>query len=408
MSTILTDLVNYQKDVLSQFLLPDFVDVPNIVNLSLDQVSRIQSLIEVGRPPHRLQKSIPVKEMPVLLLPDYCALPSGLRNAVSVCGSVIGVEIKPKQGFRNPRDGLPAASFCLKQFQKMKLGSISCHSCYCPLDLFSGCPVRQREAIQSLIHTPQNNFRIFKDLCFAYGEEVRGSLSHILSGTFADSNRNDDEVTESFIRILLKALNSSTHSSREDPLAGDKRVLNEESFCQVHSQNSVISCSCSGHTIASHSVLGNVLRGQRLDTVSCHEALEMAQCLYSRNCDFMSELKDANIRWIEEANQAAGETREDFYFRQIWQYFVSLTLKDCSILITMQRLSDSHHPDVKKLSEYRYRLVTDDRTGVSFVVSVAIVDLDPRFPQSFEQLKQKILQKDFSAIKITDPNANEY
>lgn len=405
-ATFLTDLVTYQKDVLSRFLNPDFVDIPLIVNLSQEQVSHINGIIEVCRPQHRLQKSIPLKDMPVLLLPDYCSLPSGLKHFVHVTGSVISVEIKPKQGFRNPLDRQPAAAYCLKQFQKMGQGSISCRSLYCPLDLFSGCADRQRQALLSLIQTPQNNFRVFKDLDFAYGEERRTSLPHVLSGTFADSNSNDnpDAITESFIKVILQALtscfDSHTHQAEEQSLE------NQESLCQLHTQHSVITCSCANHFIASRSVLGNVLTGQKLDAVACNQGLEMAQYLYSSDPNFLTELKLRSFCEIREGTQAAKESKEDFYLRLIWQYFVSMTFKDCSILITMQRLADSDQPDTSRVNDYRCRIITCDRTGVSFVVSVAIVDLDPRFPQSYDQLRQKISQKDFSAIKISDRNAN--
>lgn len=397
---MLNDLVTFQRDVIRKILTTDSLDVPYIVKLSEEQVSIINSLIESYRPCHRLQKSIPVRDTFALLLPDYCYLSTDLRQQFSSEGPVISVEIKPKQGFVNPVDGLSAAPYCLKQFEKMKQGSISSRSDYCPLDLYSGCPVRQRRAIISLMQSPQNNFRIFKDLKFVYGEEERGNICSILDQVFP-TNTSANLIHDSFIRIILHGLNNTPFTKTCSEL--DHLFPATDSYCQLHNHTSESICSCSLHCIQQDSVLCSILNGQRLDSLTCQQALEIAHTLNSKNPNFITELRSRKLACFGSPTPYPGETMDDFYFRQIWQYFVSLTLKDCSIIITMQRVRG----DETLIQECnRCSLFRDEVTGLKFLISVAVVDLDPRFPLTFAQLVNKILQKDLAAVHLQDHNAN--
>ncbi|KAK3893814.1 hypothetical protein Pcinc_002394 [Petrolisthes cinctipes] len=73
------------------------------------------------------------------------------------------VEIKPKQGFLDlSTPNLPLCRYCVKQFLKRSKEGLT-RSSYCPLDLFSGDIGKMRQAIDSLMKSPQNNFRIFED-----------------------------------------------------------------------------------------------------------------------------------------------------------------------------------------------------------------------------------------------------
>ena len=56
----------------------------------------------------------------------------------------------------------------MHQHLKLKEGVIKGISDYCPLDLFSGDLTRIHKALYSLLHSPQNNLKVYidGDLCF--------------------------------------------------------------------------------------------------------------------------------------------------------------------------------------------------------------------------------------------------
>ncbi|XP_037091122.1 solute carrier family 41 member 2-like [Pollicipes pollicipes] len=74
---------------------------------------------------------------------------------------VFSVEIKAKQGFLAADDDLGVCSFCMKQYLKLKRGTVQHVSGYCPLDLFSGQFGRVDRALRALLDSPQNNLRVF-------------------------------------------------------------------------------------------------------------------------------------------------------------------------------------------------------------------------------------------------------
>lgn len=121
---------------------------------------------------------------------------------------------------------------------------------------------------------------------------------------------------------------------------------------------------------------------------------------------------------------------------------VSLTAKDCSVMISMQRVerlpnsleedafssdelmaSSSSDDDFgelpsptsicsnEDLRNHDRAVIMDDKTGLSFAVSVAITDLDPKVPSSFSDLERKWREKDYlmvSAFKATEKVSGRY
>lgn len=356
----------------------------------------------------------------------------------------------------------------------MERGRISHLSKYCPLDLFSGCFSRQRKSLLSLLESPQNNLRIFQDLQLVFGDDHKEQerLQAVLRQTLDDvSFKNHEEDTtdnhikqldsllrESFVNILLKVLNRPSRVTDNQRLPDKiKSIRVEESFCQLH-QDSNEGCKhdgCQHHYLEGMSVLGSVYSGQRLDSVDSYRALEMARFLHKQNPNLMSDLKEKRLESIGSPVRLPSETLEEFFFRKVWEYIVSLTAKDCSIMITIQGVvknqrskisdsettevdevientseidmdmdstssSDSHDNDSYENSDNRRarrgtliqtedpstngnittfneddaHLIQDEVTGNWFAVSVAITDLDPKLPSRYPDLEKKILEKD--------------
>lgn len=266
-------------------------------------------------------------------------------------------------------------------------------------------------ALSQLISTPQNNFRVFKDLEFVYGEERRGNLSNILTDCFSEEkdpsyvSMSRQEVEDCFSRLILQSLNQSLDLECNYL---DEEVIASISNCQLHHYSYEANCDCDHHVLNSGSVLSSLMKGQQLDSLSGQDALDMVSHLHAYNPDFMQELRRKDFcHFISTPSyKLPGESKEQFYLRMLWQYIVSLTLKDCSIMITMQRIADAGYNGNNGDVHY----ISDSVTGLEVAVSVAVVDLDPKLPDTYDQLKHKlheIIQLQESAFKLLpDQNAN--
>lgn len=92
-----------------------------------------------------------------------------------------------------------------------------------------------------------------------------------------------------------------------------------------------------------------------------------------------------------------------FYLSQLWHFLLSLTAKDCSIMISMQRVNQTEISSGATVDEYTLnqsghlcRFVTNTITGERFVVSVAITDLD--YKQAYKI--QRMLYNDRRMINV--------
>lgn len=191
----------------------------------------------------------------------------------------------------------------------MKKGNIAGISNYCPLDLFSGCIERQSLALESLIETPQNNFRIFKNLKHAYGdgssmtidqsqEPMSGDrLTEVLRNFIITdkqenclktiSGQGNEGIERVFCHLLLKSLNHPFVDPLLDNVLNEIINIDNSTTCQLHLDHGSRctkndGCESKGHGINSLSVLGSVYSAQRLDSVDSHRALEMARYLNGR------------------------------------------------------------------------------------------------------------------------------
>lgn len=360
----------------------------------------------------------------------------------------------------------------------MKRGRIGNLSRYCPLDLFSGCLSRQREALFNLLETPQNNLRIFQNQQLVFGDDQKDQerLQAVLAQTFdhqrdvksvnheeedttsSGSNRLNCLLQESFVNILLMILNRPSSRFHGNQRLPDKikSIPVEESVCQLHQQSNNL-CQdrgCRFHYLEGMSVLGSVYSAQRLDSVDSYRALEMARFMQKQNPQFMADLRSRRLESIGSPVRLPNESLEDFYFRKVWEYIVSLTAKDCSIMITIQRVTentrssisdiedavdastedddvienrsefdmdlDSSSSDNESYAKIEKRretvieiksptkenkinslaneedidLIYDEATGNYFSFSVAITDLDPKLPLTYPDLEKKIQEKD--------------
>ena len=178
---------SYIESIVAPRLMP-YVDIPEAVALAWGFLRQLRkyALDADVIPSSRLQDWQPGPDVPHvsvraigMLVVDYRSLPPSITSSNGASPPrKICIELKPKAGYLswspliNPmhRTKLTKSRFSLLQTLHqqglVEKGWTKTHkgvrkSGYEPLDLFSGDAARMAQAIQNLIETPQNNFRIW-------------------------------------------------------------------------------------------------------------------------------------------------------------------------------------------------------------------------------------------------------
>lgn len=440
-----------------------------LVHLKSDFVSIISKRVEAERPLHRLDKILHLDDQYALVMDDLCTLSSALTQSIQpeydLCGPTISIEIKPKQGFlpihrhamksttNDPSTDNQLKSSCLygsTQFLKLARGRIKETSSYCPINLFSGCPIKMHSALEGLLKNPQNNFRIFKNLVLAYDEGNRSKLSNVFQDFFqsmSETSSNIDHerrLIDLLIRCLLSESPTKTNIDRKSDMVTNNG-LEDENICSDNLSNgrsctrhklvstcrrcdsypsskkskTGISSGFKNHELPSSCVLASVLRAQQLDTIGAYEARQMLDWLLENCSDSMDVLEELSKpqmpRGFGSPCRLQFETREQYYFRKVWEFLVSLTAKDCSIIITVRRISPGRHDELlRRQRNLKEHILVDNKTGTYFLFNVGIADLDQKMPlkiyricDNLNQTTQQISMRD-DATRKKDAPINAY
>lgn len=403
-----------------------------LVHLESGFVRSISKMIETHRPAHRLNKMLIFEDQYAMVMDDLCALPSELMRIIKpdhLIGPTISIELKPKQGF------LPVNPFMLDneiiygekfasrlgnnclygmmQHLKLAKGRINRVSNYCPIGLFSGCPAKMKHSIKQLIKNPQNNFRIFKDSSIIFHEGSKIPVRSVLKELFRcdDIEHEQDSDDERFIDLLIRCLlNDGEFGSNKGPSSsltrnGDNQERNCD-ICQQHSR--VVGCAIcdnnvidrvksrkkNNHTLPESSVLGKILKIQKLDNIGVHEASYMLKWLQENETDTRG-LVNLNIaqrpNGFSNRDKLSFESKGDFYFRKVWEFLISMIAKDCSILITLHRISFDCIKYIENYKpQYRKHLLVDEATKIPYLFSVNVTDLDQKKPHKIAKLRDNI------------------
>ncbi|GAB0096011.1 Inositol-pentakisphosphate 2-kinase [Sergentomyia squamirostris] len=164
--------------IMSSLFTADFTIEPKLVFLRIPNYQSLNNWLNQFRPSMRCDKEIKCRAG--ILYPDLAILRRDLLpENIQVKGETYCVEIKPKQGWILPKDILEAlfpdsdgqfCRFCAMQYLKLVRQTIKRVSNYCPIDLFSGDRTRMLKALQGLVETPQNNFRMWRSGHLIYGD----------------------------------------------------------------------------------------------------------------------------------------------------------------------------------------------------------------------------------------------
>lgn len=399
--------VSYINEVIRPLIKQFIGSTCQVVKVCSQIVMSLMIKVESQRPITRFTKDLPNEDQYGLLMDDLCTLPEhALRNFRSddMCGPVISIEIKPKQAclpslVLDTSHGMDAQliSRCLyvsMQSVKLARGQVDRVSSYCPVKLFSGCPRRMFDSIRALLVDPQNNFRIFRNSELAYKEDSNPEdLVGILDGF---RGRSDEPVDVALINMITKCL----LNNNLNPLDDSKPLYFKTQLCSRHDKCCLSNCCPAGimHKLSSSCVLSSVLKLQNLDTIGSMKALSILNYLidngFIEGTEQLSKLVDLpkNCGAIK---QSISETPDEFKFRKLREFLISLTGKDCSIIMTMRRISPSRQEDLASRRQLLGRyLLEDSVSGSLYVYNVGLADLDSKTPSSIhkqcEDLRQMI------------------
>lgn len=414
-----------------------------LIHLKSDFINHLSKIVEAYRPVHRLDKTLLLDDQYALVMDDLCALPTNLTRLLQpddLCGPTISVEIKPKQGFlpihrlimkssTNEQLSSKMKNCCLygsTQHLKLSRGRISQTSRYCPINLFSGCPLKMRYALEELIHNPQNNLRVFKDLVLAYGESCQEKLSNVFESFFEkdiDDCKQQVNYERRFIDLLIQCLLNDHDNKLGDEIDHRSKPDVENSFnnsdnCLQHTPK--IRCrrcdnypslkkhkpdySSLDHKLPESCVLSSVLKAQRLDSIGAHEALNMLNWLLDEsksysNTDILEELSKPQMpSGFGSLHQLPHETKHQYYFRKVWEFLVSLTAKDCSIIVTIRRIAPSRLNYVENKQDIRRHLLEDQKSGNYYLFNVGIADLDQKMPLKIARICDTLTRLDVEFV----------
>uniref|UniRef100_A0A7E4ZTH1 Inositol-pentakisphosphate 2-kinase n=1 Tax=Panagrellus redivivus TaxID=6233 RepID=A0A7E4ZTH1_PANRE len=281
-----------------------------------------------------------------LQMPDATCIPQ--RGELSdALGPTITVELKPKQGFFQMHEGVdvPFCNNCVMQIQKVNsAGTFSAMYDFCPLDLYSGNETRMRAALQSLMLNPHRNLRVFIDGDTVHSDEDPKSRAILDELLFPDHSGNVDTLSDALCRILLAASDpSDTMPSNSVPLS---------------------------------SVLGYLLKAQRLDPLGIVAAHEIFQNLtYAEQRRLHDKTRLLYPR--SDAESFLNPNKQD-PMALLERYLFAATLKDCSLMITLCQVPNTESgPNTVKVPS-----PVSPNVELNFAYSVKVVDLDPKTPKN--------------------------
>ncbi|KAF9104966.1 Inositol-pentakisphosphate 2-kinase [Mortierella sp. GBA35] len=393
----LTHESHFASEVIGLLLGQQFVEHLIAVALPPEFLKSLAEAVEPLRPESRRQKGIDLAQSVGFLALDHTRFikPSPGQSAVAV-------EIKPKWGFltksafiRKDQDiKRRKCRFCMYQHQKKNTGQQGSISQYCPIDLFSGTELLVQDALDSLVQTPQNNIRLFVD-----GKQqpvTRDSMIQSLSGPSAstqqqESRRKKTQWMEGNDPLDLEELESATLT---EVLA---QILIESPLLQRLGRLQLALDSLDVETIHRFYEYLAKQGPSHLPEPTFDEFLETAEAFMDRT--------DMNAMMTEdqetfEAHNAAGlgfgpeadleEIPESLQLHYIREFLLSATLKDLSILITIQRDTSTEEPDTSgttsasrlevgvnssEFHENCHRIKVKDE---QFVYKITCIDLDPK------------------------------
>lgn len=377
------------------------------------------------RPVTRLDKEIRVRDG--ILYPDVAFLPAKLCPAAaqhsaafvrrSCCSdygqdarpllpSTYCVEIKPKQGW-SFLDGnyaeqeeepfpncdslaLPELAgssggkcrFCLFQYLKLQRKAIDNISKYCPLDLFSGKPLRMLRAIKGLIGAPQNNFKLTKNGRIVYDESrEKCTFNRVLKEIFQRDQKNKERRKTLFMNLIKETLLKDYSANeancdrtlltiRKDRKKKDKNLIHERTCSPINYQFLPENCALKQIQDVQLLVKSNLTKVQPGKL---------------RQHEYVDDLYEKCVDCKEDCSSTANKRRLSHFAEQYLspeeRYQLGATALDCSIMITFRRLVEREEESLPATAQRHIVNIE----GMKWLTNVTITDLDPKTLQHVQK-----------------------
>ncbi|KAF9923447.1 Inositol-pentakisphosphate 2-kinase [Linnemannia zychae] len=309
----------------------------------------------------------------------------------------VAVEIKPKWGFLTKSAFIAThqdikrrkCRFCMYQHQKVKTGQEGSLSKYCPIDLFSEAELLVQDALDSLVETPQNNLRLFinGNEQPVSEENMNQSLGKALDliSSQDDGPLDSKEDGSGSIRLTEMLTQILIESPLLRRLSRLQQALDSLDVETIHQMYSYLVNKCS----------------KQLPEPTVEEFLETAEAFMDRTDMDAMMMEDRETFEMHNAASIGFEPEdeledvpESLQLHFIREFLLSATLKDCSILISIQKdtsaalesniIDETASPRPTHLevdesspefSEACHRIKVK---GEQFVYKITCIDLDPK------------------------------
>uniref|UniRef100_A0AC34PZK0 Inositol-pentakisphosphate 2-kinase n=1 Tax=Panagrolaimus sp. JU765 TaxID=591449 RepID=A0AC34PZK0_9BILA len=288
-----------------------------------------------------------IRYLAALEMPDATCIAKRLG---SMFGPTITVELKPKQGFLQSHPGIsaPFCNNCILQIEKWKSAAYDKMYDFCPLDLYSGDFERMKKAINSLIHDPHRNLRIFVNGNTVHSDEEVLSEEKLNQLLFPDGNGDVDSLTTAICQVL----------------AG-------------------IDDDVSEFELSNESVLKFLLNVQLMDPIGIVTAHELYQSL---SFSQQRKLHDKTRLMRKSLDSFVGTVTHAVGLLE--RYFFAATLKDCSLMLSLRQVSPE---EVRSSSHAANIIKVRQNDPLYFAYSIKIVDLDPKTPKNLINAYQRFM-----------------
>uniref|UniRef100_A0A2S2QWG9 Inositol-pentakisphosphate 2-kinase n=1 Tax=Sipha flava TaxID=143950 RepID=A0A2S2QWG9_9HEMI len=342
-------------DAIRRSFLDEYTDVPVLVSVHEEQLLEVDRRLRAQgcRPSDRLYKGLAFTVGLAAVCPDYTVL----MQARAAITPVYCVEIKPKQGWLHVTDRRAQArcAFCAHQYLKLCRGEISVVSRYCPLDLFSGRRERVRRAVRRLLHTPQNNLKMFLDGVPLDSRD--GGFARVASDAFGDEHR----FAEFVAAVLL-----------DDAAAGTDQEVHAAATEQDPA-TSLAGCDFEAIPMPRDCVLHKILTMQKMQTTG----FAIVYSEYDRSPK-SAAAQFGHVDRLVRVAAAGGQ----FVLDPLDGYLVAATAQDCSLFVTF---SGTRMPSD---TVQQQRGVVRFGTGW-YAVQVKVSDLDPKPLSTVEKHRKR-------------------
>ncbi|XP_027691692.1 inositol-pentakisphosphate 2-kinase isoform X2 [Vombatus ursinus] len=393
----LQSIVDFGKNVMTEFFGENYVHHGEVVQLPLDFVKQLCLKIQAERPECRCDKDLDTLSGYAMCLPNLTRLHTShfVEHRPILC-----VEIKPKCGFipfsRHVTQEMKhkVCRYCMHQHLKVATGKWKQISKYCPLDLFSGNKQRMHFALKSLLQEAQNNLKIFKNGELIYGcRDQRDAaadwneLACHLKPFFYPSNGlvSGPHCTRTIIKELIHVITLTLLSSTDKCRAWDMKLVPSSqgrSCCEASPFSKELLRNGKSHAEGSGlprgCLLYKTLQAQMLDLLDI-EGLYPLYCRVERHLQEFPEERDL-LQIDGPYNEAFYQKLRDlsteddgtlaYALTKVQQYRVAMTAKDCSIMIALS-------PCLQDECSDRRPVIPASRARFAFSVSVLDLDLKP-------------------------------